>query len=206
MRPVLFTLLASCLVGVASCYSLTKEECASADWQAIGEADGAAGYEPQGRIADHAKACARIEVIPDRTLWNQGYKAGLVSYCTPLNGLARGEAGDRYRNVCPPGSADGFLRGYGLGKRAYEIRSRIEDFQRDIKLNEDRIDELRDAMRQSGDEMRRSDIRREIAQLGTEIGWSELSISQAELDLLRIERDMEIFRQTLDRRRPVRGY
>lgn len=206
MRPVLFTLLALCLMGVASCYSLTKEECASADWKAIGEADGAAGYDPQDRLADHAKACARIEVVPDKTLWNRGYESGLLRYCTPLNGLARGEAGDRYRNVCPAGNADSFLRGYGIGKRAYEIRSRIEDLKSEISANEDRIDDLRDALRQTEDEERARIIRRQMDDLDRDVRWAELSLAEAEFALVPIEREIAFFRRNPEQRPPVPGY
>ena len=53
--------LLACLV-LASCQSMSKEECAVADWSVIGEQDGAAGYNPQDRFARHVKACAKAGI------------------------------------------------------------------------------------------------------------------------------------------------
>ncbi|MGO7939634.1 DUF2799 domain-containing protein, partial [Rhizobium ruizarguesonis] len=79
--------------------------------------DGAAGYEPQQRFAAHATSCERVKIVPAQTIWFQGYRAGLVHYCTPLSGLARGRADSGYANVGPPETAPGFLRGFGVGSK-----------------------------------------------------------------------------------------
>jgi len=64
-RAVLLVMSASVLVA---CGTLSKEECLTADWGAIGERDGSAGYAPQSRLAGHAKACAKAGVSPDQVL------------------------------------------------------------------------------------------------------------------------------------------
>ena len=53
---------------LASCNTLSKEECVAADWRVIGENDGATGYEPQQRFAAHAKSCERVKIVPDQTI------------------------------------------------------------------------------------------------------------------------------------------
>nr|WP_245503997.1 DUF2799 domain-containing protein [Rhizobium leguminosarum] len=121
---------------LASCNTLSKEECVAADWRVIGESDGAAGYEPQQRFAAHAKSCERVKIVPDQTIWFQGYQAGLVHYCTPLSGLARGQAGSGYANVCPPETAPGFLRGFGLGSKQHELQARLSSMQSDYSNKE----------------------------------------------------------------------
>ena len=62
---------------LAACQTLSKEECVVADWRVIGEQDGAAGYSPQERFGNHVKACERAGVLPDQTLWNEGFQIGL---------------------------------------------------------------------------------------------------------------------------------
>jgi len=98
-----FSILASSaliLIALAACQTLSKEECIAADWRVIGEQDGAQGFSSQQRFGDHVKACEKADIVPDQTLWSAGYQTGLVRFCTPLNGLAYGQAGRTYANVC----------------------------------------------------------------------------------------------------------
>ena len=54
------------LLLIASCATLSKDECRAGDWQAIGLEDGA-----KGRLTSffdkHVKACAKHEVAPERS-------------------------------------------------------------------------------------------------------------------------------------------
>jgi hypothetical protein len=130
------------IIGILSgCATLSKEECLAADWMVIGDADGAAGYAPQERFAGHTKACAKIGVVPDQTLWNQGYQKGVIRYCTPQNGLSVGEAGKSYANVCPLNSSASFQQAYDLGKKAYDIRRSIDSRKSSISSRQTQISE-----------------------------------------------------------------
>lgn len=149
---------------LASCNTLSKEECVAADWRVIGESDGAAGYEPQERFAAHAKSCERVKIVPDQTIWYQGYQAGLVRYCTPMSGLMHGQAGHGYSNVCPPETAPGFLRGYTLGNRQNSQQSRLSSLQSDYGSKEAEIDDLSRKLKDAPDADRR-DIRRRMDDL-----------------------------------------
>jgi hypothetical protein len=149
---------------LASCNTLSKEECVAADWRVIGESDGAAGYEPQERFAAHAKSCERVKVVPDQTIWYQGYQAGLVRYCTPMSGLMHGQTGHGYSNVCPPETAPGFLRGYTLGNRQNSQQSRLNSLQSDYESKETEIDDLSRKLKDAPDADRR-DIRRRMDDL-----------------------------------------
>ncbi len=149
---------------LASCNTLSKEECVAADWRVIGESDGAAGYEPQERFAAHAKSCERVKIVPDQTIWYQGYQAGLVRYCTPMSGLMHGQAGHGYSNVCPPETAAGFLRGYTLGNRQHSLQSRLSSLQSDYGSKEAEIDDLSRKLKDAAD-ADRHDIRRRMDDL-----------------------------------------
>lgn len=168
---------------LASCNTLSKEECVAADWRVIGESDGAAGYEPQERFAAHAKSCERVKIVPDQTIWYQGYQAGLVRYCTPMSGLMHGQAGHGYSNVCPPETAPGFLRGYTLGNRQNSLQSRLSSLQSDYMSKEANIDDLSRKLKDAPDADRR-DIRRRMDDL--------------EDDLRRIRREQRDVQDELD--------
>ncbi|VVT03396.1 DUF2799 domain-containing protein [Hoeflea sp. EC-HK425] len=191
MRLYSVLALLACLV-LASCQTMSKEECAVADWRVIGEQDGAAGYNPQDRFARHVKACTRAGVAADQTAWYQGYQQGLPRYCTPLNGLSVGSQGKTYANVCPVNLETGFREGYELGRLHHEKK-------REISSRESRIRSLEQSIRDDekllaeGTEDRRAverridDNRRTIRDLDRDIG-------RMESDLRRIEDDMEDFR------------
>ncbi|MGL3605770.1 DUF2799 domain-containing protein [Rhizobium sp. G187] len=204
MRIYLWAAVGMALAALSSCNSMSKEECAAADWSVIGQADGGAGENPQERFAAHVKSCARINVVPDQTQWYQGYQVGLTRYCTPLNGLSRGEAGDAYYNVCPAETSAGFLRGYGLGQQAYRARSRISSLKSDVSFKDMQIDRNYDAIKRTEDGKMRRTLRDEIDRLERDIRRAEREIADLEFDLYAIERDVEAFRRNPNG--PVPGY
>lgn len=184
---------------LASCQSLTKDECIAADWRVIGEQDGSEGREPQARFGQHVKACERAGIIPDQTLWNQGYQRGLFNFCTPVRGLSHGQAGQVYNNVCPPALETGFLAGYNLGREEYDKKSEIRNLESRIASKEREIRQIDDDL-DDGDiserEARRAtrDAREDIRDFNRDIG-------RAEADLGNIQRRIEFFRQSADQGR-----
>ena len=51
-------------MGMSGCASMSADECAVSDWNAIGYEDGAQGYTAD-RLGNHRKACAKHGVAPD---------------------------------------------------------------------------------------------------------------------------------------------
>ncbi|MCY0096273.1 DUF2799 domain-containing protein [Hoeflea ulvae] len=191
MRLHTALILLACLV-LTSCQTMSKEECAVADWRVVGEQDGAAGYNPQDRFAGHVKACTKAGVAADQTLWYQGYQKGLPRYCTPLNGLSVGSQGKTYANVCPLDLEPGFREGYDLGRLQHRKRSeistlesRISAIERDIRADEDLIRDRKEDRRTI--ERRIDDNRWKIRDLERDIG-------RLQSDLRRINEDMEDLR------------
>lgn len=166
----------------------------AADWLVVGQQDGAQGFDPKSRFERHTKACARINVIPDQTLWNQGYRQGLFQYCRPLNGLSVGQSGKAYNRVCSPETEPVFLRGYQLGKREFDLKSSIRSSQSNISSVESNIDELEDDLDEakSGD---KSKLRRKIRDKRRDLRDTERSINDMERDLAVVRRDIDWFRQ-----------
>lgn len=190
---------------LASCNTLSKEECVAADWRVIGESDGAAGYEPQQRFAAHAKSCERVKIVPDQTIWFQGYQAGLVRYCTPLSGLARGQSGSGYANVCPPETASGFLRGFNLGSKQHGLQDRLNSMQNDYSTKEAEIDELSDKLKDAKDGDR-SEMRRRIEDLEDDMHDIRRDQRDVQDDLDRVNEDVEWFQRNPNAELSAPGY
>ncbi|MCC0036755.1 MAG: DUF2799 domain-containing protein [Hoeflea sp.] len=183
--------LLACLV-LTSCQTMSKEECAVADWRVIGEQDGAAGYNPQDRFARHVKACTKAGVAADQTAWYQGYQQGLPRYCTPLNGLSVGTQGQSYANVCPLNLDAGFREGYDLGRTHYEKKRELNNLESRIRSLEFSIRED-EKLLSAGTEDRRA-VERRIDDNRRSIRDMDRDIGRMESDLRRIEDDMEDFR------------
>lgn len=187
---------------LASCATMSKEECVAADWRVVGETDGAAGYAPQERFAAHAKSCSKAGVVPDQSRWYEGYRQGLKRYCTPLNGLDAGQAGKTYHNVCPAETAPGFLRGYHVGRAEYEQRRRVERLESRIDTAEMRMRDLR--LRIAAGTVDERDGRRLLRDYWRDLQDARFELQREEFRLRDLERDARIFAANPDMVAPSR--
>ncbi|MFN7024686.1 MAG: DUF2799 domain-containing protein [Pseudorhizobium sp.] len=186
--------MAAVLLSLASCNTMSKDECRVADWRVVGDTDGAAGHDPQIRFADHVRSCAKSGATPDQTLWYEGYQSGLRRFCTPLGGASTGEAGRPYHNVCPPELTSEFMRGYSLGKRVHDLRSRISSLNSSVSSKEYEADKLHDDMKKAADKDRRS-IRDRIDDLELDRRRMQREADDLGYDLSEADRDLAFFRQ-----------
>ena len=83
------------LASLSGCASLSKNECLAADWEDIGIRDGANG-QPEEYLIQHAKACSKVNVVPDRGAWQHGRERGLERYCVPRRAYQDGEYGSGF--------------------------------------------------------------------------------------------------------------
>lgn len=132
---------------LTSCYTISKKDCLAGDWKGIGFTDGFNGYQPQARFEGHVKSCKRVKVVPDITLWNQGYKKGLLRYCTASSGLWEGQHGHSYNGLCPPKTEAEFLRGHEVGYRQYSLKSKLTQLEDDYEEKEEELEELQEKMK-----------------------------------------------------------
>ncbi len=116
---------------VASCATLNKDECLSANWEVIGYEDGTKGYAAT-RIGDHRKACAEHGVTPNLSDYTKGRDRGLKLYCTAANGFKVGQKTSVYRDVCPAELRESFRMAFAYGQQIYGHRRDINTFHRDI--------------------------------------------------------------------------
>jgi hypothetical protein len=119
-------LLGGCATGMA------KDECRMADWRTIGYEDGLRGFSAD-RIGAHRVACAKFQVAPDLTAYNEGRQRGLVEYCKPRNGYRAGLNGQPYANVCPPATEPAFVDGYRYGRQIHDARAELRGTQARLK-------------------------------------------------------------------------
>ncbi|MEX0644397.1 MAG: DUF2799 domain-containing protein [Parvularculaceae bacterium] len=111
------------LFALAGCAGMSKKECLTADWRAIGYEDGAAGA-PVSAITPRRQACAeKIGAAPDMDAYLTGRNEGLADYCRPANGFAVGARGAAYQGVCKDEIAEPFLAAYRRGSELYARES-----------------------------------------------------------------------------------
>ncbi len=125
MNSIKLFLLASVTIVLASCASLSKSECLSSDWQAIGYKDGSWGRDAS-HVKKHGETCSELGVELDDAAYKTGYEAGLTTFCTADKGYWLGETGQKYKDVCPPELADDYLRGYNKGHHLYWVLQGID--------------------------------------------------------------------------------
>jgi len=92
-RSVLRIIAALAVLGsLGGCASLSKSECLAANWEDVGIRDGSNG-RPEEYLIQHSKACAKVNVVPDRGAWLHGREQGLDRFCVPYRAYQLGEYG-----------------------------------------------------------------------------------------------------------------
>ncbi len=181
---------------LSSCASLTKEECLDSEWGGVGKRDGSSGFEPRRQFNRHVKACKRVGVIPDQSLWYQGYQSGLANYCTPTSGLRVGQSGRTYYDVCPATSEPGFMRGYVLGDQEHKASLSVNSLETNIASLQNELDTLLDQLGSASSDDARSlrqkinHKRNEIADLRQEKEHEVYNLQTIKRTVIRFQRSL----------------
>ena len=128
------------VLALTACATLTKKQCLQGDWHAIGFNDGLNG-RTHGYFDWHVKACNRVEVVPDKTIWLAGHKKGARQYCQPDNAYKEGLRGKAYHNICEPDQHRVFSALHGLGKSEYWLIELRDFYANEIARYERELDE-----------------------------------------------------------------
>ena len=126
------------LALVASCATLSEEECLQGNWREIGQRDGQAG-RTASFIAEHAKACEKAGVVPNQSLWEQGRQAGLPAYCTPAKVYSEGRSGRGLSPVCPSAQLPALQLANDRGRAWYRLTNEISSLNSEISQLQNRI-------------------------------------------------------------------
>jgi hypothetical protein len=163
---------------LASCATMSPEECKVADWREVGQRDGLNGKTTdylQSRMED----CSKVGVMVNVQAYRAGRDLGLRSYCRLENAIPLGLNGGDYAGVCPPAVDLQFQQRFQLARSVYDLRSevrslddRIESLERrlrenhhdeDKRLKEARNDDERKKLHKTIDEERR-DLRHDLSE------------------------------------------
>lgn len=139
MRGLIVGVAVAGALTTVGCATISKEQCLSGDWGAVGYGDGVDG-RPMSRLDDHAKACAKVGVTPEPAPYFAARAEGLKRYCTEPNGFRVGREGKSYAGVCPPPVEAEFLGGYADGERVHAATQRLESARSDLNSADARAD------------------------------------------------------------------
>jgi hypothetical protein len=197
------TIAIAAIFFLAGCATMSEEDCATADWDLLGEDDGLAG-ETHEKFVERAERCARFGYDADESAYREGRDRGLEHYCTPDNGYETGRNGGTYRGVCPADLEGEFLAEYNIGRRLYELssahQSAVEAYDNALSSLDSNRGNLRDVRERLRDgnlpDEERTRLERDAERYRDEI-------DRIERDLSRLEREID---QTLGRLDDYRAY
>jgi len=135
------------MIALAGCATMSADQCATADWRALGFEDGSRG-ETLVKAARREDACADHGYAMNRAVYDNGRHAGLALYCTSQVAYGLGESGRSYTGVCVAHDEVGFLVAYKRGLELYAFTSAVSSAGSALRSAQNRFDELDGALDQ----------------------------------------------------------
>ncbi len=132
--------LIGCLL-LYGCATMNKNDCLTADWQAIGYEDGGRGYGLSNRFSQHRKACSKHGISAEFNNYKTGYDNGVRSYCTPERGYTLGKNNRGIPTICPADLVEGVRKGYNVG---HDIYLQKQALKQELKEHNNVIDAIDD--------------------------------------------------------------
>lgn len=143
MRLLLLAAAGGAALAVASCATMSKDQCLAGAWGEVGYRDGSEG-QPMSLLADHEKACAEYGVAPDVTAYSSARADGLNGYCRWERGFQEGREGDTYHGVCTRAQEEEFLPAYRDGQMVHAAEQALTNARSSVESLGDRLEELDD--------------------------------------------------------------
>lgn len=137
MKTLLLNL--SLILTLASCATLSEEECHTGNWKDIGYADGQSG-KTMKQYSSHLKACSEYNIKPNIETYRLGRNQGLSEYCEPSKAFDYGHTGKPYLNVCIGKNSKKFSSEYNLGKSIYVIKTELDSIRTRLVQNKNDMD------------------------------------------------------------------
>jgi len=175
-------LAALALVGsLSGCASLSKSECLSAEWEDIGVRDGANG-QPEEYLIQHAKACSKVNVVPDRGAWQHGRERGLERYCVPRRAYQNGQYGSGFNlEQCVNFDQERLNDAWRKGDVVHRLSNDLGSIDSEIGSIRDRLE--------NDEKLERKERERLAFRLG-ELGYERVATQHAYDDALDRARDL----------------
>ncbi len=138
MKRLQLIVLTSLIFLLATCASISKQECLVGEWEQLGYRDGSQG-KASSRLGAHMEECGKHGMAVDRTLYQKGYQEGLKVYCTYERGVEIGRAGRYFTEVCPVALAAEFRRGYQFGQQIKKLEDQITTLETEVQKLEEQL-------------------------------------------------------------------
>lgn len=129
------------IIALTGCATMSADQCATADWHALGFEDGSRG-ETLVKAERRGNACADHGYAMDRAVYDNGRHAGLGLYCTSEVAYSLGASGRSYSGVCVAHDEAGFLAAYQQGLELFAFTSAVASAGSALKSAQSRHDEL----------------------------------------------------------------
>ncbi len=203
MKLKAFALVAAIvgLTALTGCETMSAEECAVADWAALGHAD--AAQSGASRLDDRAESCAEKGIAADAAAYDSGFADGMYDFCQPANGFAFARRGGQFNGMCPGDLQEQFGYAYSDGQRVRDAEAALAEARGDVGRLMAERDEIDDnigsregSLREATTDEERRRHRDEIARLQRErrnvnedlrIAQSQIPALQRAVDMLRYE-------------------
>ena len=202
MRLLLLAAAGGAALAVASCATMSKDQCLAGAWGEVGYRDGSEG-RPMSVLQDHEKACAEYGVAPELVPYRSARADGLNGYCRWERAFQEGREGDEYHGVCTPAQEVDFIPAYRDGQVVYAAEQALTNARSSVSSLGSRLEELDDKIRGKQAEARAEgltdeqrdvirdriqEIRRERADTEREWRRAQDAIDDAELDVRDVRR------------------
>ena len=129
------------LASLGGCASMSKNECMAANWEDVGIRDGASG-RPEEYLIQHSKACAKVNVVPDRGAWLHGREQGLDRFCVPYRAYQLGEYGGGFDvAICRNYEQDRLVNAYEQGLEVNRLAHSLASIDGEVQDIHDRLDD-----------------------------------------------------------------
>lgn len=178
---------------LASCETMSAEECVAADWRSLGYTD--AERSGADRFGERAESCAENGIGADRSAYQTGFAEGMYAFCQPQHGFDFARRGGGFSGYCPAELESDFRYAFADGQRVHEVTSRLESARSAIRTAESerrQIDEdLRDrerALAEATTDEERERWRNAIAQLYRERRDNDRDLREAYENVRHYER------------------
>lgn len=166
--------LAVCAGVLASCETMSAEECAAADWRTLGFTD--AAQNGTSRLAERSQACAERGFLADADAYMAGQVNGFYEFCQPRRAFQFARRGGAFNGSCPGEMQSAFFAAFNDGERVHDAEEELEQARGRVSSLESRRREIDDNI---------GSRERSFAEATTD---EERARHRAEIDRLRRER------------------
>jgi hypothetical protein len=125
---------------LASCETMSAEQCQAADWSQLGFTDASSNGADHFDARSHS--CAEKGFSADVDAYRHGFSQGIREFCTPVRGFSLARNGGTFSGQCPADLADGFSYAYSDGRRVREAQSNVNEVRGRMNEAESRRREI----------------------------------------------------------------